>query len=136
MTKMTSTTTKTRKRSNSPRTRVSAKKARNSFYGVLGPRCSKEVIIEPCALPDEQPIIFSAHPGEIFINEFTPNRITIENTTDQFVPYVIVLVPQSLIKLGSVPWRKLTSDLLSAARTSPLLQGLGQAFNHLVRKKR
>ncbi len=86
-------------------------------------------MIDPPLQDHEQPLALTPNAGDILLRDATLDRVTIVNTTDRIVAYLLTVVPRVLVKAAMVPWKRVISDLGQAVRNSGVLDKFAQLLN-------
>jgi hypothetical protein len=94
---------------------------RRPAAGLLGPHESIVLVIDPPMHEREQPVALTPNAGDILLRDATLDRVTVVNTTDRIVAYMMTVAPKLLIKAATVPWGRVATDLGKAVRESGLL---------------
>jgi hypothetical protein len=99
---------------------------RRPIAGLLQPHQSVVLTIDPPLRAHEQPIALTPNAGDIVLQDATLERVTVTNTTNRIVAYLMTVAPKLLIKAATVPWKRVVSDLSTAVRNSGLLERFAQ----------
>ncbi len=94
--------------------------------GLLGPGEAIVLVIDPPMGPNEQPVALTPNAGDIILLDAQPDRVTVHNQTDRVVAYLMSVVPRTLVKAATVPWKRIVTDLGTAVRKSGLLDRFAQ----------
>jgi hypothetical protein len=102
---------------------------RRPVAGLLEPRQALVLAIDPPLRDNEQPVALTPNAGDIMLRDAAPDRVTIVNTTDRIVAYLMTVAPKLLIKAATVPWQRVITDLSQAVRNSGVLDRFAQLLN-------
>lgn len=125
-------TRKTRKmRAKAATRRVYRRKPRRRrpIAGLLEPGQSLVLVIDPPLRDSEQPVALTPNAGDILLRDATASRVTVVNTTDRVVAYLMTVAPKLLVKAATVPWQRVITDLRQAVRNSGVLDRFAQLLN-------
>ena len=128
---MTTAMTKTKKMRVTAGTRVYRRKPRRRrpIAGLLEPGQTIVLTIDPPLRAHEQPLALTPNAGDIYLRDATQDRVTIVNTTDRIVAYLMTVVPRVLVKAATVPWPRVIADLGQAVRNSGVLDRFAQLIS-------
>ena len=128
---MTTAMTKTKKMRVTAATRVYRRKPRRRrpIAGLLEPGQTIVLTIDPPLRAHEQPLALTPNAGDIYLRDATQDRVTIVNTTDRIVAYLMTVVPRVLVKAATVPWPRVIADLGQAVRNSGVLDRFAQLIS-------
>ena len=104
------------------RRRKPARPRRRPVAGLLEPRQTLMVTIDPPLEAHEQPVALTPNGGDIMLLDATVDSVTVRNETDRVVAYVVAVAPRVLVKAASMPWKRIASDLGHAFRESGMLE--------------
>lgn len=123
------TTRTTPARRGTSRTYRRKPRRRRPIAGLLEPGQVLVLVIDPPLSDHEQPVAFTPNAGDVLLREATRDRVTIVNTTDRIVAYLLTTAPKLLVKAATIPWKRVVTDLRQAVRNSGLLERFAQLFN-------
>jgi len=88
-----------------------------SAAGVLRPGSAQLVkVTPPISDATEKPLVLSPATGSITLRSVRPNDssegVWVENSTNRTVPFLFVVVPKTLVDLGSLPWKALYTEFM------------------------
>lgn len=98
--------------------------ARRPLVGVLAPKQELVLPIDPPLRHDEVPVAVTPHAGDILLRNVQPESVTIANSTDRAVLYVVFVAPSIYVKAAMIPWGRIVSDIGLAVRKSGVLARL------------
>jgi len=124
-------------RTTTPRTKATSRQVyrrrarswRRPVGGLIGPRQSVVLAIDPPLRPNEQPVAVSPNAGDIMMRDVTTSTVTISNETDRVVAYLMTVVPRFFVKAAMVPWRRVAADLGQALKNSGVLERFARFLN-------
>lgn len=102
---------------------------RRPIAGLLEPGQAIVLVIDPPMGPNEQPVALTPNAGDILMRDVTLNRVTVVNTTDRIVAYLLTVVPKLLVRAAMVPWKRVINDLSQAVKNSGVLDRFAQLIN-------
>lgn len=102
---------------------------RRPVAGLLEPRQVLVLPIDPPLRDNEQPVALTPNAGDVLLRDAAPDRVTIVNTTDRIVAYLMTAAPRVLVKVASVPWQRVINDLSTAVRNSGVLDRFAHLLN-------
>lgn len=83
-------------------------KPRLTAYDTLPPNQVAVVHLDPPLQPGEVTIVLALRGRQnLVVDETTPTRVTIRNTSNEPTPYVFTVVPEKLGRLFKADWRGL-----------------------------
>ena len=102
--------------------------SRPAMPGLLDPRQTYDITINPPLGPGEQAVLLTAHPGAVVMKAAEGPLVRIENLTDDPVVYLLLVVPTYLVKAASTDWGRLWADARLAMGTP---EGQAEGLNAL-----
>jgi hypothetical protein len=85
-------------------------------YGALQPQQSISISLSPPMEAHEQPVLLSPE-NRALIMKTDPEWVQIRNSSDAVTPYLLVIVPQVMIKAARHPWSQVAQGLAASLQT-------------------
>lgn len=92
--------------------------------GILHPDEDVVVTLANSLLPTEQPVVLTPRPEQVVVLRAEDDEVTIRNLTQSVVPYLLVVVPTSAVKLAMVDWKHVAVETRRGLLAIPWLKRL------------
>jgi hypothetical protein len=83
------------------------------MVGLLTPGERKTITLAVPMTENQLPVVITPKVGQVVIREASLTQVIVENkTTDETVPYLLVVSPRAVIKAATFDWKSLLKGLL------------------------
>ncbi len=108
---------------------------RNPIVGLVPPRKRRTVIIAP-AMKESERVVAVGPSQDFHLSYPDANTVIVENHSDRFISFALMVVDKRVAALGRVPWARVLGELQSPGGPQRILSAfLGAAQQHLLGEK-
>lgn len=92
--------------------------------GLLGPRQTVTLTIDPPLSDTEQPVLITPKAGDVLIQSAQVDQVIVANQTDRIAAFGVTIVPRLLVQAAVIPWKRVVRDLGAAVKESGVIDQL------------